>query len=185
MIWSKSANGPWSDPQMLPIDTAIDSNLAGYIYPNGSFIGVFRNMQTIMGMRASNFKDNRTYQVFNTTYNPPNFGEDPFVYMDCNGILHIVQHSGGWGVPWGYHRFSTDQGRTWTGFNGDVQTYNNSVYFNDGDIIHYQRMERPHLIFDQDKCTPIALTNGAEQGDPNQAFYPDYTYTLLRPINQD
>eukprot|EP01084_Bolivina_argentea_P221542 375190_1 len=41
MIYAKNPNGPWSDPQIIPTDVSIDSNLAGYIYPNGSFIVMF------------------------------------------------------------------------------------------------------------------------------------------------
>lgn len=188
MIYSNSSgDGPWSEPQIIPTDIGIDSNLAGYIYPNGSFIGIFRTEETIMGMFATDWKDNSTYYWYNVTLDPSNIGEDPFMWMDYdNGdILHTIWHNGGWGRPIGYHRFSNDGGMTWKGFSYDIQTYNNTVYFTNGNIINYQRMERPHLIFDTDGFTPIALTNGAEEASFNQIFYPDYTYTLLRPINQN
>eukprot|EP01084_Bolivina_argentea_P221540 375188_1 len=185
MIYSTNPNGPWSQPQVIPTNITIDSNLAGYIYPNGSFIGVFRTGSEISGMYASNWKNNQTYKYINIVLNPPNRGEDPFMWYDKRtNVLHTIWHAGGWGMPFGYHRFSIDGGYTWNGYDYNIQAYNNSVYFNDGDIIHYQRMERPHLIFDSDGYTPIALTNGAEQASLNQQFYPDYTYTLLRPINQ-
>ena len=185
MRYADNPNGPWSEAQYIPTADGIDSNLAGYIYPNGSFIGIFRTGNYISGMYADNWKNNASYRWYNVTLTPPNHGEDPFMWMDENNILHTIWHAGGWGVPFGYHRFSNDNGKTWVGFDYDLQTYNNTVYFDDGDIITYQRMERPHLIFDKDGYTPIALTNGAERGSPNQQFYPDYTYTILRPVNQN
>ena len=43
MIYSENPNGPWSDPvQIKTQDEYIDSNLATYIFPNGSMVGIGR-----------------------------------------------------------------------------------------------------------------------------------------------
>ena len=75
----------------------------------------------------------------------------------------------------GGHAYS-ENGVDWiyTGY-----AYNNIVEFTDGSSITYGRRERPHFIFDSDdKCTPIALTNGVQYGGE----YGDATFTLLQPV---
>ena len=102
---------------------------------------------------------------------------DPFVYRDCDGGFHAIFHNmepqddetycGG-------HAFSVD-GVNWI-YAG--VTYSNTVEFTDGTTFTFGSRERPHLIFDDDGCTPVALTNGATYGGQ----YGDASYTLLQPI---
>ena len=55
------------------------------------------------------------------------------------------------------------------------------VEYEDGTTVSMATAERPHLIIDpNDGYTPLALTNGAQTGNDG-----DYSFTLLRPLNQD
>lgn len=74
----------------------------------------------------------------------------------------------------GGHAYSLD-GTNWI-YTGYI--YNNIVDFSDGTTITYDRRERPHFIFDDDGCTPIALSNGIQYG----GTYGDATFTLIQPI---
>ena len=114
---------------------------------------------------------------------PPGGGaEDPFLWVDLDdNIVHVIFHGGGWDQPFGYHAFSEDNGKTWNGFSHDIHAYDSYTEYTDGTNFSFARLERPHLIFDTDGYTPIAITNAAQPGGEDL----DYSYTLLRPINQD
>ena len=58
----------------------------------------------------------------------------------------------------------------WTGI-----AYNATTEFIDGSTVEFATCERPHLVFDTDGTTPIALTNGV-------TVHGDQSYTLLRPL---
>ncbi len=96
--------------------------------------------------------------------------EDPFVWIDCNGYFHAIFHNESPETKdasiCGGHAYS---------LNGVEWIYGG---LSDNSNFSFPRRERPHLIFDDDQCTPIALTNGVEYGGK----YGDATYTLLQPI---
>eukprot|EP01084_Bolivina_argentea_P268720 456516_1 len=191
MTYSSNPSGPWSDGMNVPgIDTGIDSNLAGIIFPNHTFIGLFRGGGSTDGwlrMEATNWKKANTYKTHGKINLPDGYGaEDPYLWYDYNNnVIHSIWHGGGWDSPWGYHWFSTDNGYNWNGFDEKIHAYDNTVDFSDGSHITFERVERPHIIFDTDNITPIALTNGVVQAGSKEQFFPDYSYTLLRPINQN
>jgi hypothetical protein len=164
-----------------------DTNLAGIILPNGTFIGIWRectrsppSSATVHPVRATDWKNAETFDwstapLFTNLqeHSPP--PEDPFVYgPDDTGVFHALFHDRscegcgghGWsidGVRWHY-----------TGI-----AYNGSTEFTDGSLYYFQRRERPHLVFAEHHGGlnyPIALTNGIEYGDG------DATSTLLQPL---
>ena len=97
------------------------------------------------------------------------------LYRDCNGNFHAVfnNQSPDWQIEnCGGHAYSED-GKNWV-YTG--RAFGNDITFTDGSSMTANRRERPHLIFDKDGCTPVALTNGVGYGDA------DGTYTLVQPL---
>eukprot|EP01084_Bolivina_argentea_P216038 366970_1 len=179
-------------------DNTHDTNFAMVILKNGSLIGMSREWLNHNGggsyiylSKADNWKDNKTYTLFEPDYNNRKllfpqltklYTEDPYLYIDCNGNYHAIFHNmspnppnatadGYLGVVGG-HAFSMD-GITW--FYGGA-SYDNIVKYDDGTTFIAHSRERPHFIFDDDNCTPIALITGVTFG------HSDYSFTLLQPV---
>ncbi len=194
MKYTSVANGStgYSDWTIIPTQNpdGQDSCLACYIYPNGSLIALFEgdfdDGEDIWVEYAENWKDNSTYKFYHAKIPTGLIVEDPYIWQDKNGILHAIFHNEGWDTPFGYHMWSTNDGREWNGYDQSITAYDDIVYYMDdnGQVTssaQFQRCERPHIIMDDDGYTPIALTNSAQLGGE----YLDYSYTLLRPINTD
>lgn len=180
MIYSDNPNGPWSDPiEITTEDEFIDSNLATYIFENGSMVGIGR-ADAIYVWHASNWSDITTYN-YSIAGLPDNCcGEDPFIWFDSRfDVLHVIWHGGGWDDPYGVHTWSNDGGYNWNWAENE-KAYQSIVEFTDGTSFSYQRRERPHLIMDKDGYTPLALTNAVENGGMDC----DYSHTLVQPLNQ-
>ncbi len=182
---SNNFNGPWYRTVIFPTrpTTDYDTNLAGIITPNGTFVGLFRiwtSGSEIFLVTSNDWKNGSLYiHHMNNELFPQltgYFTEDPFVYIDCNGYYHAIFHnmSPRNETVCGGHAFSID-GINWI-YGGS--SYDNNVQFTDNTNFTFTRRERPHFIFAEDKCTPIALTNGAEYGGK----YGDATYTVLQPV---
>ena len=58
--------------------------------------------------------------------------------------------------------------------------YTNHVDHTDGTSTTFTRRERPHLVFADDGCTPLALTNGVVPGGSTG----DASHTLLQRVAQ-
>ena len=200
-----SDNNAWSDivdlTNVTP-DPAIDSNLACYIFPNGSLIGILRNddadtSKTYNLITATNWKTNTSYETHKMLpYDNANsnqvayYGEDPFIWYDTRyDVVHSLWHYtyNGQDFANGIHAFSEDGGHTWHSFldfgGGDYPAewaYNATAVYTDGSSETFLTAERPHLLLDKDGYTPLALTTGSRP--PNSG---DYSVTLLRPINQN
>ena len=190
----------WSDMKVIPEPIQplrpSDSNLACYIFPNGSLVGIGRfansnnpndDLRGYYLTKATNWKDNKTYSISDITFNfPKDPGEDPQIWYDKRyDVLHTIWHFNNetdWSYPLGMHLWSIDGGFNWNGYFDGTYAYQPYTQFNDGTNITFVHCERPHLIFDNDGITPIALTNGAIPPETPQG---DYSYTLLRPIKQD
>jgi hypothetical protein len=73
------------------------------------------------------------------------------------------------------HAYNSD-GIHW-GYSGTAATA--ETKYTDGTTVVYGHSERPHILFDKDGVTPMALTNGVKiQGLSNN----DQSFTLLRPL---
>jgi hypothetical protein len=106
-----------------------------------------------------------------TSYFPAN--EDPHLYLDARGVLHVITHNQGPGydnLTWfiggfedgdergvGGHFFSADMGETWY-FTWHA-VYSGLVYFDDGSQRRYKR-ERPKVVQDPTTLELVALSNG-------------------------
>ena len=183
MQYSNGMNGPWSEIEVVfPVRT-MDTNLAGIIKPDGSFLGFLRIWTTgseIHLVTASDWKNGTTYTQQDKILFPeltPILTEDPFLYMDCNGGYHAIFHNmspNDIQTLCGGHAYSTD-GINWV-YGGAI--FGNTVNFTDGTTKTYSRRERPHFVFADDGCTPIALTNGVQYGGQ----FGDATFSLLQPV---
>ena len=171
----------WSDTIIIDAIGIGDSNIAGQIMEDGSFLGMIRkNEHTLYLVTASNWKDNTTWIVHNDSllFNElPNNGiEDMFPYKDCKGNWHAIFHNE---IPQednvvvcGGHGFSED-GMNWI-YGG--LAFNNIVEYDNGEMYTFSRRERPHLVFDtSDNCTLVALTSSVE-------YTCDATFTFIQPI---
>eukprot|EP01084_Bolivina_argentea_P162424 282673_1 len=185
-------DGPWSEPIVIfanrtgtILKQTDDTNLAGIVLKNGTFIGMFRvghwstDGSEIHLVVSDDWKNNDKYIIDGSVLFPqlvPIATEDPFLYVDCNGGYHAIFHNmspTSQGIPGG-HAYSND-GVNWI-YAGSI--YGNVVEYIDGSSFRFTRRERPHFVFADDDCTPIALTNGAQYGGK----YGDATFTLLQPI---
>ena len=63
--------------------------------------------------------------------------------------------------------------------------YTSATKFTDGTETTFGYCERPHLVFDTDGVTPVALTNGVKMGAMPGMQNDDQSYTLLRPLKRD
>ena len=74
----------------------------------------------------------------------------------------------------GTHAWSLD-GFAWY-YGGTA--YTSRVEFTDGSAVLLNRRERPHLVFEENSSTLVALSNSAELG----GAWSDRSFTLLQPI---
>eukprot|EP01084_Bolivina_argentea_P054655 100229_1 len=166
----------WSKPVLIPSTSPlIDTNMAGVILTNGTFMGLYRDDKNdeCHIVRADNWKDNTTYIEY--LYQLGIGFDDPFVWLDKNEYFHVLVHGHGEGI----HGFSLDG---WSWYMNEVGTYPKYINFTDGSSEIFKDRARPHIIFDKDGITPIALTNGAKYYD-GTSLYMDASYTALQPIN--
>ena len=189
-------DGAWSEPVLiwanrsnLIINQTDDTNLAGIILENGTFIGMLRcghwntDGSEVHLVTAIDWKNNKTYIIDEDRILFPQLvpiaTEDPFLYRDCDGGWHAIFHNMSptrHDLPGG-HAFSND-GINWI-YSGYI--YTQFVQYDDGTNFTFIKRQRPHFIFDSDLCTPIALTTGMLY---NGGQYNDSSFTLLQPIKQ-
>ena len=165
------------------------------IFPNGTVFGFSRMWSKEKGsvlyhVKASQWNDTSTYvEEFNNTLFPqwvyPGV-EDQYIYQDGDGYFHFLFHNMIPGIGGGHNEYfsgahaASMDGYNWTFFG---YSWDNNVTYDDGTYHVFKTTERPHLIFDKDGITPIALTNGAIVEPDGNVANNDRSYTLLRPIN--
>ena len=176
MAFSKGPAGPWSTPVIVldPLPTG-DTNLAGVINEDGSFVGLWRApapvfdpatgqlrnnewVSALRPVRASSWRDPSTYWVQpSVDLFPPGAQttplalEDPFVWKDGHGAYHALLSDGL------FHAISTD-GARWS------LTPRMSPLDGMRGLPCDGLAGRPHLVFAEDGHTPIALTGRCPLG---------------------
>jgi len=101
--------------------------------------------------------------------------EDMFLWVDKRGNYHAVFHQMYDCDTCTAHAYSSD-GIKWH-YSGTAATA--ETHYTDGTVVTFSHSERPHILFDKDGTTPMALTNGVKiQGVTND----DQSFTLLRPL---
>jgi hypothetical protein len=177
MVYSKKPSGPWSSPVMIPgTDVFADSNFAPVIMKDGGLVALSRGNV----YRATNWKDVRTYTVINNHWGDK--GEDPFVWLSRDGILHNIVHVNREDT-YGLHYYSEDGGMNWVPASGHA--YEWTMKFTDGTSIAFGCRERPHIVQNA-ALDIIGLTNGASPSTCHSSETPvvDYSYTLFQSVAQ-
>lgn len=190
MSWAARPHGPWSEPvRVQPGKVQMDSNFAGVIKDDGSFVGMWRDHHpgnhhsTPHPVTATNWKDPSSYE-FGTSALFPQVDkkggiEDMFIWVDARKNYHAIFH-----IMYGCetcigHAHSADgQSWTWTGIAATADTT-----YTDGTTRSFSHLERPQLVFAKDMVTPIAVTNGVKT-DQAGLSNNDQSFTLLRPLKQ-
>jgi len=108
--------------------------------------------------------------VFNESVDPTG-SEDPFLWDDQNGNLHLLMHEIG---HTGLHAFSAD-GAKWTV--SPTRPYTGNVTFDDGTWQVMAHRERAQLVLDPATRRPLALSTAVRPSSDD-----DYTYTLVSAV---
>ena len=195
VTWASSPAGPWSPPLQLFSEGArkADTNLAPYIYANGSLLGIYRTHPGASPgsiphlVFASHWKNASSYIWLTDPILPlklpENVGlEDPSLYRDARGNFHALFHAFNLSGTtasgdFGGHAFSENGWNwTWTGL-----SYNSSVMFADDTSLNFLGRQRPHFIFEEGSASPLGLTNGVIYKDATTVGS-DATFTFVQPV---
>lgn len=175
--------GPWNATRLDRMGLG-DANLAITILTNGSVVGMGRGGITSYAHQWWNASSWSSLSETQGGFVVKEDSEDPFPYQDDNGNFHALLHnleSPPSPMPGridrallGIHAFSED-GIHW--YDGGV-AYTNHVEYTDGTSWHFDRRERPHLLFAEGTRTIVALSTSAEPGGPSG----DRTFTLVQGV---
>jgi hypothetical protein len=134
----------------------------------------------VIGLAVSDRGWQGPYTRFQETI-VPNYAEDPHIYMDKRGNLHMLAHSLCSKWPHcpavGGHAASADGGLTWH-YSGEA-TYNTTVLYEDGNSVTYSRRERPEMLLGEHGEPTHLITGVVEQGGAGQH---DRSWTLVQPV---
>ncbi len=194
VTWASSPAGPWAPPLELLSEGAreADTNLAPYIFPNGSLLGIWRTHPGVAPgsiphlVKADDWKNASSYTWDNSPMLPLQLPEDvgledPHLYRDSKGNFHALFHAfslnSSVSGDFGGHAFSVD-GLTWT-WSG--LCFDNNVTYQDGTGVAYLSRQRPHFVFQDGSAAPVGLTNGVVYKDASTAG-DDACFTLFQPV---
>lgn len=191
MSWAANGSAPWSHPVRVTNwpNVQMDTNMAAVVLANGSLVGMWRDHHpgghhsTPHLVTAEDWRDPTSYVfhdedlLFGRMDDNPGAVEDMMLYVDARGHFHALFHQMYDCETCTAHASSAD-GLSWqyTGTAAD-----GTAHYSDGTQQTFSHVERPHMIFDKDGVTPVALTNGVKiQGISDD----DLSFTLLRPLRR-
>ena len=196
VAWAASPAGPWSAPLELLSEGArqADTNLAPYIFPNGSLLGIWRTHPGAAPgsiphlVTAAHWKNASSYTWHSAPLLPlalpEDVGlEDPHIYRDARGGFHALFHAFALNAStaagdFGGHAFSED-GWSWAW--GGL-AYGSSGVYADGAAFAFRGRQRPHLVFAAAGAgAPLGLTNGVIYADGSTAGT-DACFTFMQPV---
>ena len=189
----------WAKPVLIPSQQPlIDTNMAGIILKNGTFVGLWRDNSgedpgpsALHRVTAASWKDPSSY-VESPLFQLPL--EDPTIWVDSTSNsssssssssnssdslhLHVLLHRGVQGV----HGFSGDGGWSWTmGVGGSAVAFEGTYILTNGSEVKVRRRERPHAVLNA-LGELVALTN-AVQPVEGAGEGKDLTYTIAVPVD--
>jgi hypothetical protein len=183
MSWTltPSDDASWSAPALVPsVQPLIDTNLAGVILANGSFVGLWRDNSgrtpgpsALHSVFARDWRDAASYEE-DSDYKLRGV-EDPTVWVDRRGGLHALTHSGCDGI----HGFSDDFGRSWT--QAASPAFGGAVALVGGGSLGCRRRERPHAVLGA-AGELVALTSAFEPTGGAGGEFGDRTFTVSVPV---
>ena len=161
--YSRSVWGPWTDfgENVLPggLPGSWDENvvnMAPFPLPNGTVLLGYRgsNAQHVekLGVAAAgNWSGpyrslSRAAPIVNAS------GEDPALWVDARGHLHILFHAF---ATSGGHAFARALEGPWT--LSDTPPYNSTITWSNGTTVAYAERERPQLLLDAATGAPAVL----------------------------
>jgi hypothetical protein len=189
VAWADRMNGPWevqkveitanSAQQVLTGANVHISNNALFFFKNrikGRVGMAFRYTHGNGYAVADNFTGPYT-AISNLSLAEPPRSEDPVLFSTTSpdpSALHMIWHSG----PHGYHAWSADEGETWAG-NGQkgVWAYEANITLSNGSTAHFNRRERPALVF--------ATDSAGGGGVPSDGELPAYLITAVQVAGAD
>ena len=185
IAWATSLAGPWAHrPLFYPNASAPSwgwdcgkTNPAPALLANGTLLLAFRSTACkggqpgeYIGLATARHWNDTAYAVLPQPVVAPDAGtgshEDPFLFEDARGALHVVTHNQGAGnvcrrtgtQSCGAHLFSGDGGRSWAVSASPV--YDLLQLANGSSILPATR-QRPQLVLDAASRAPLWLFNGA------------------------
>ena len=201
IAWSPSLAGPWAHrPLFAPNASApqdawdcAKTNPAPALLADGSLLLAFRSTACAAGPNgeflglASAPHWNGTYAVAPQPVVAPSGGtgshEDPFLFEDARGALHIISHNQGPGnvcnrsrtQACGAHLFAPRGGGAWRVSASPVYDL---LALADGSAILPATRQRPQLVLDAASRAPLWLFNGAALYGSGNADLVHLTHTL-------
>ena len=202
IAWATSLAGPWAHrPLFFPNASApqdawdcAKTNPAPALLNNGSVLLAFRSTACsgggtgeYLGIASARHWNDTAYVVSPRPVVAPTAGtgshEDPCLFEDARGALHIVSHNQGRGnvcaraatQSCGAHLFSGDGGHSWTVSASPV--YDLLELANGSSILPATR-QRPQLVLDATSKAPLWLFNGAALYGEGNRDLAHLTHTL-------
>lgn len=199
--WAPRVTGPWSAPRRVEFShyngTQLNcsfTNPSPHVLANGSVLLAFQGgycHEIIPGVGEENIGVALAPSwdgVFalvtgRPIVEPPpwcvaGLGEDPFLWQNAAGHLHVLIHGMCFAPFNAIHAFSRD-GVAWA--LADTAPYSYAVNYTDAGAALYWRVERPQLAFGADGA-PTTLFNGVCGDGLACLETPGKTWTLARPL---
>jgi len=164
------------------------ANPSALILENGTALVMYRDFLQKLRFPATNviglaFSDNGWEGPYTRFQEKifPDYAEDPHIYMDKRGNLHMLAHSlcNKWPrcPAVGGHAASADGGQTWHYSGGAA--YSTTVRYEDGSQVTYSRRERPEMLVNEHGEPTHLITGVVEKGGSGQH---DHSWTLVQPV---
>lgn len=104
--------------------------------------------------------------------------EDPFIWQERDGSLHLMQHNG----PYGWHWFAPTVEGPWARSPTQATIYANFANGTDGSSVVFHRRERPEILFDPQTRQPAYLITGVEAQNAAGA---SVAYSYMHPVSAE